>query len=275
MATEDKLRWVLPVPFLILGLGAWLYLETQNEVRAQMERARDEWRNGRYEQAADLYKSIYADYPASRFADQALWEIGTIFYVNFYDVDQALAYLNRLLDEYPESLLKERVYLRLAEIHEKELGDPVKSLEYWDRLLQGSMTQQQRRQVLFQMGNAHLKLNQFDEALGKFRMLVADGSSNELLERSLTRIGTILQMQHQYQQSAEYFQRALQGGECAECRKEARLGLIESYEFMGEYPRAIAAAREIPASEYPAGVKEELLGRLGNKARYYAPGLHK
>ena len=132
---EAKLKFVLPVPFLVFGLGVWLYFRTENEARVQITRAKEKWRQGSYAEAVDLYRSVWQQYPKSRFADDALWEIGTIYYVNFYDIQQASAYFERLVREYPERPLAQEAYLRLAEIYAIGLQDLPRAIEYWKQAL--------------------------------------------------------------------------------------------------------------------------------------------
>ena len=268
---DDKLRWILPVPFLIFGAGVWLYFQTENEVRVQMERAQNQWREENHMKAVTLYESIYGNYPKSRYADDALWEIGTIYYVNFHNVERALIYFRKLVTEYPDSHLSADAYLKLAEIHEVELGDLTQALDYLGHIQIIDTSPELHRRVLFKMGDAYLQLNQFDEALGKFGLLIEEGIADHLVEQARARVGTILQIQSEYEKSVECFQEVLDRTSCADCRLGARLGLIESYEFLGELTKAIEIAQAIPTSEYPPQMKEDLLQRLGDKAQYYAP----
>jgi tetratricopeptide (TPR) repeat protein len=266
---NNGLRWVLPIPFLLFAGAVWLFVEMENETRVQVLRAQKQWREEHYMEAIEIYESVYENYPKSQYADDALWEIGTIYYVNFYNVDRALLYYRQLVSQYPDSSLAADAYLRLAEIYEVELTDLPQAIAYWSQILIREVPREMRRQVNFKMGNAYFKLNQFEEAAEKFQLLMEDGSNDQLAERARARAGTILQIQSQFEKSVDYFKKVLEGPECADCRRTARLGLIESYEFLGELAKAIEVAKTIPTSEYPTKDKEDLLKRLENKARYY------
>ena len=121
--TNDRLRWVLPVPFLILAIGAWLISKVENDVAVQVARAQLQQREGYYSQALNLHEAIHENYSRSQFADDVLWEIANIYYVNLDDIDRALLYFHRLVREYPESVLAIDAYLKMAEIHEVERRD--------------------------------------------------------------------------------------------------------------------------------------------------------
>ena len=268
---NSRLRWILPIPLLLFSGAVWLYVETENEVRVQILRAQKQWRETDYMEAIEIYESVYQNYPKSQYADEALFEIGTIYYINIYNADRALHYFRELVTQYPDSSLATQAYLRLAEIHEVELTDLPQAIAYWSQILALDISLEVRRQIYFQMGDAYFKLNQFDEAFQKFRMLMEDGSNDSLAERARAQAGIILQIKNQFEESVEYFNQVLEGPECDDCRRTARLGLIESYEFLGDLAKAIEVAKTIPTSEYSAKEREDLLKRLDNKARVYEP----
>ena len=149
---NNRLGWVLPVPFLIFSAGIWIYSQTQNEVRAQMGRAQTNWRQTHYSQAVESYRSIAENYPMSRYADEALWEVAIINYVNLYDIDQAGSYFLKLVTEYPLSPLVGDAYRKLAEIHEMELEEPALALEYLEHSLDVKVTPEVSQQVFIRWG---------------------------------------------------------------------------------------------------------------------------
>ena len=269
---SDRLRWVIPLPLLIFVASAWIFVRTENEVRVQVERAQRQWRAESYREAVEIYDSVHQDYPKSQYADDALWEAGTVYYVNLYDFDRALISFQKLVTQYPDSPLAVESYLKLAQIHEVELDDLPQAIDYWNQLLSFDFPMERRRQVRFYIGNAHFKLNEFEKALGEFKVLMSDGQVDDITDQARARAGTIMQILNRYEESVEYFTEVLEKTNCSDCRRTARLGLIESYEFLGQLPKAMEVAQTIPTSEFSAQVKEDLLRRLGEKARYYNPG---
>ena len=269
---NDRLGWVIPLPLIIFVASAWIFVRTENEVRVRVERAQKQWRQENYREAANLYEAVHLDFPKSQYADDALWEVGTIYYVNFYDIDRALISFHKLVTQYPDSPLAAESYLKLAQIHEVELADLPQAIACWNQLLSLDIPLEQRRQVAFFIGNAHFKLNQFNRALVEFELLMNDGQSDDITDQARARAGTIMQIQNRYEESVEYFSEVLETTNCSDCRRTARLGLIESYEFLGELSKAMEVAQTIPTSEFATQVKEDLLRRLSEKAKYYDPG---
>ena len=266
---KKRFDLVLPFPVLIFVLGAFLYVETQNEARVQFLRAQEQWRQGHYGESIDLYEGILRDYPKSRYADQALWEMGTIHYVNFYHVDRAAACFQKLLRQYPKSLLVEEVKLRLAQIYEADLGDLSRAITYWQQVLARDSSADLQRKVCFKMADALFKINRIEEAREHFQRVIEASAGDHLSEQSRIRLGIILQIQKDYRGSVDWFQQVLTSTQCGDCRIQAQLGLIESYEFMEELARAIETAQAIRHEDYPLPVKEGLLERLKEKGKYY------
>ena len=269
--TNDKLRWILPIPFLIFGAGVWLYFGTENEVRVQVDRAKVHWRAGDYSRAVKLYELVYETYPKSQYAEDVLWEIASIYYINFNDVDRAAKFFRTLVIQYPEGVLAANAYLKLAEIHEVELKDLPRAIGYLRQTLTLGETPDFRRRAHFRLGGLHLKLNQLQEALLHLKFLTQGSPEDHLAQQSRARVGKIYQIQREFEQSITYFQEVLDYTDCTDCRVEAHLGLIESYEFLGELEKAIETAEAIPAPAYPTQMKKGLLKRLENKLQYYRP----
>ena len=81
----------------------------------------------------------------------------------------------------------------------------------------------------------------------------------------------ICQIQKNYKQSVGYFKDLFLATDCQDCQLEARFGLIESYEFLGELKKAIQIVQDLPASDYTEQTKKALVARLTKKLRYYRP----
>jgi len=267
---NNRLRWILPIPILLFCAASWLFVRSENEALIQMTRAERAWRAENYRAAVAMYQAFVGEYPRSQYADDALWEIGLIHQINYNDALNALHYFTRLVKEYPSSPRLVDAYLKLAEIHEAELMDLPKAITFWSQALSLEHRQGSRRTVQFQIADAHFKLNQFDQAIQNFRLLL-DGTGDDLKDRSRIRIATIFQIQKRYEESVGYFLEVIRTTHCVDCRRAARLGLIETYEFVGDLSRALELAQAIPVSEYSAEDKSELMRRLEEKQRYYTP----
>ncbi|MGH9338793.1 MAG: tetratricopeptide repeat protein [Acidobacteriota bacterium] len=265
---RDKRRIVLLIPFLLLGIAVWVFVQTEHWVGMQLSRAQAKWRQADYLGAIERYETVYSRYPASQYADDALWEIGEIYYLNFHQIDRAVTHFEKIIAEYPHSPFIQRTYLKLAELHEVELNDLDKALQYWELALEQESKVASRRRILFKVATAHLKLEEFDRAFTEFEQVSRSEAFDELAQQSLVRMGTILQIQRRYSESVPFFQKALQKTGCVDCRTRAQLGLIETYQYLDDLPRAIETARAIDSQT----LRQDLLRELDQKRRYYDYG---
>ncbi len=267
MLERNKSSWVLILPFLVFGLGVGLDFQTENEARAQFDRAQEHWRAGRYPQAIRAYRGVYESYPESRYAIQALWESATLNYLSSIDLGQAIDLLQRITREHPSHPLADQAFAMLAEIHESAFQDPNQALLYWMELDRPRVAPQLRRHALYRTGRALFELSRFDEAKSVL-IQVCDGNQRDYLaQQANLRLGIMHQLQERYEQSLGYFLAVLAIMDCTDCRLQAQLGLIESYEFLNDLDSAVKIAHQLDLREYP--LKQELLDRLQQKRHYY------
>jgi tetratricopeptide (TPR) repeat protein len=266
-------RWVLLLPFISFAIAAWLFVGSEVEARAQFERAKESWRLGRYSEAVEIYRSFLERYQNSEYAPEAIWETASIYYYNLHDINGALRHFESIIAKYPESPWAAKSHLKLAEIYDRELNELSKALEHWNGAVEtGALSQEELQEVRFQIADARFKVSEFDLALDEFKRIIEEDEGH-LAEQARVRIGTILRIRRQFRDASRVFSEILAETECANCRLQAQLGLIESLEFLNQLPEAIEVARSIDTQVYPSEMRQELLDRLFEKRRYYEPGL--
>ena len=265
-------RWVFAAPWLIFGVGVGLCFQSENEVRAQYERAQTQWRIGDYAAAISLYDKVHLLYPSSSYAPRALFELGNLNYINSRDIQRAVENFQMLVDEYPKTPQAVDALLRLGEINEIELQDYPAAIVCWKRVLELDASRRSRRQLLFRIGNAYFKLDQFERAIRAFEELVGDGVADDLTQQANIRLGTIYQINADYLGSLPYFRAVLENESRPNYRLQAQLGLIESFEFLDDLKSAVEVARRIDEADSPAAeMKADLLARLSKKQKLYEP----
>ncbi|MFZ0430698.1 MAG: tetratricopeptide repeat protein [Acidobacteriota bacterium] len=267
-------RWVLLLPILSFVIGSWYFQSDRADLKVALERARESWRSGAYDEAIGAYLSLQSRYPNSEFAPDCLWEVATIYYYNLYDISNAMHFFERLITEYPQSREALDSHLKLAEIFNLELNELGSAIDHWEQALRGDLDPGTRREIEFKVADAHFRSGRFDEAFEEFEKIAASkGADLHTIEEARLRMAAILQLRKDYQGSIDKFQEVLGSNPCADCRLQAQLGLIESYEFLDRLPEAIETVKNISADDYPAERRQELLDRLLAKRKYYEPGL--
>ena len=263
---------ILLLPWLLFGFGVSVVFQSDTEIRVQFERAQDFWRTGDHTSSVALYRRIAEHYPESDLAAQALWEIGTIQYINLGQIDRASESYRTIVSLYPDHPLAVHSLKRLAEIQEVDFQDDESAVDYWKQLLKKPLEPEERNDTLFRLGNAWFNLGDLDKSQSVFDELVKSSTFSAYLRQQVTfRLGTIFQLRKLYGEAIPYFEDALGAPDCDQCRLAAQLGLIESYEFLGDLETALLVAANIDEGVYPSGSKQQLLVRLEQKQRFFDP----
>jgi tetratricopeptide (TPR) repeat protein len=267
-------RWVLLLPILSFIIGSWYFRSDRADLKVALERARESWRSGAYQEAVNAYLTLQSKHPGSEFAPDCLWEVANIYYYNLYDISNAMHYFERLIAEYPQSRQALESHLRLAEIFNLELNELGSAIDHWEQALKGDLDAETRREIEFKVADAHFRSGLFDDARGEFEKIAAIKQVDKhTRNEAQLRLGAILQLHKDFQGSIQRFQNVLSSDPCPDCRLQAQLGLIESYEFLDRLPEAIETVRNISPDDYPSDKRQELLDRLLAKRKYYEPGL--
>lgn len=272
---ERTNRWVLMVPAIMLAAAVWIFVQGEGEARVLFERAHSHWRASNYPAAAELFQQLADRFPDSSYADDALWEAGLIQYVNLYEVDRARRTFDRLVEAYPESPRAPHAHLKLAEMYKVEMNETEPVILHLRAALRGDLALTERRDVQFELAQNYFLQGDYSRALSIFTTLAASLGDGDLGQWARVRAGTILQILRRYPESVQVLQQVLSRPECPSCQQQARLALVESYEFLDQLSKAIDIARGLDSRYYPQELKDRLLARLSEKRQYYEPRLWK
>jgi tetratricopeptide (TPR) repeat protein len=268
----SKGGWVFLIPIASFLVGSGLFIRNESTARISFERAQEQWRLGEIEQSLLLYSKLREEYPQSEYSVQALWEIATVCYYNLYDLNKAIFYFEELIQQYPQSEYATESRLKLADIYDLELNDTEKSLDYLLAIQQESLTPSKADNIQFQIAEAYFKLEDFDSAFQYFRPLTQKSVDIHLTQRAMLRLGAILQIQKNHTDSIEYLERVMNETTCPDCRLQAQLGLIESYELVDRIGEAIEIAEKIDGDRSQSeDIQRLLLNRLLEKRKHYEP----
>ncbi len=263
---NHSMKWVQLAPLLLFVLAVWVLRENQNEVWTQVVRAKDLWRQGDRQGAIDLYQSIYQRYPKSRYTPEVLWELATIHSFQPDGAESAAYCFGQLAQEFPAHPLAPQARFRQAEIYGKELDQLNRAVELWSLLLEEDLSPEFRNQVLSQLASAHFKMSEFDQALNYLKLVLALSRDREQVQQTRLLVGTIDQIQNRYEESVQVLEEVVRNPECSDCRLQAQLALIQSYEVLDDLPNAIRVAESISVSGFSEERKRSLIQRLRRQA---------
>lgn len=249
---------------------ALLAARCNSDSRQLLEQAEARWREGKYEDAIKLNTLLYERDPQGRYAARALLNLGDIYYLNLRQLKRAIQTYQTLVNELagePEEL---RAREQLARIYANEIGDLTQAVYEYERILESSELSN-RAEIQFQLADALFKLNDFDRALRELRRVQELSPTGHLADLVWLKIGNVYQIRMQYEEALEPFLKAAESP-CRECRNRASMLLMESYEAMYDFDKAIEAVRRLDRTpENQARINRELT-RLTEKRRRVESG---
>lgn len=256
---------VLGLPLLMIGFAIFVVKQREGQPPALFRQAQSLERGGNMMGALALYDRLRKESPDSPAFCQTLWKMASIEYLVGQDTAKALNLLHNLLESCQGGELVGKSILMLADIYQVDLNDLERANQLRREYIAMNSESEQVEQVLFKIGDVLFQQDRWVEARTTFEDLLSLDPSEEITAQTRLRMGVILQLNQDYNESLKYFEAVVQESRSPEFRLQARLGLIESYEFMEQLLRAVEIAQDIQADEYPTELKNDIVVRLKQK----------
>ncbi len=235
-----------------------------------LSQAEAKWRQGKYEDAIRLNNLVYARERGGADGATALLNIGNIYYLNLRRLKDAIDTYNKLVDEYRGSPEETKARQQLATIYFNEIGDLTQAISEYDRILELPGVQN-RQEIEFLRAKAYFQKGEYNVALQALRHLEEEGVTGHLADQVSLKIGNIYQIQKKYEQALGCFQKVLDSP-CIDCRRRAHLHLMETYEDLFDFEKAIAVIRSLDPSPENQPVISREIARLNERRREVETG---
>lgn len=258
-------RAVLILPVAMFCGAVVLVRDRGEEPRDRFEQAELLGRNGQWSEAVQLYSILADEEPGSRLSCKATWEAASISYSVIGDTEKTVTLLHNLLESCQGDDLFGKAMLMLADICEFDLRDLDRAVQLRRQYVQLGPDHEKFHLTLFKIGDVLFKQGKFAEARESFDYLLTLKPEESLASQVRLRIGTILQLSREYDRSIEYFEAVANQSPSSEFRFQARLGMIESYEFLDQLPKALKVANQIQDDECTADQRNDIVMRLNRK----------
>ena len=262
-------RGVLGLPLLMLAFAVFLTKKSERQPISLLQQAQLLERSGAPEEGARAYNSLVSRYPATPAACRSLWELASMEYSVIQDTEKAVSLLHNLIDSCSGDKLVGEAMLMLADIHEIDLRDLEQSNQLRREYLERVSDSARSNEALYKIGDVLFKQGRYREAQTAFEHLLELEPEEEIATPANLRIGAILQVGQDYDRSIRYFEAVIAQSQSPEFRLQARLGLIESYEFLDKLSRALEIAQDIRPDEYTPELKNDILMRLNQKKLHF------
>lgn len=155
------------------------------------KRAEAKRKEGDLAGAANIFKSIYSEYPTSKISDRGWFEAG-VCYEEAKNFEMAGATLEELCVTFPKSSLRERAYMRAAENYKK--ADKLdKAAQVYQTAANNITKAEFAIPSLSAASECYQKINQFDMAGKMFEMIYERYSSDPKTPQALYNAGLIFE----------------------------------------------------------------------------------
>ena len=201
------------------------------------------YQDGNYDQAIEAYKQVINKYPGSEEARLAMLDLKSI-YVDMNRIDEfaALAAAMPGNIRFDASEQDSLTYIAAEKIYGRGRIEEAKSSfnKYLQTFPEGAFSSNAN----FYLGSIAFAKKEFDEAIQRFKLVIASGDT-KFLEESVARTAEIEYLSKDYPAALESFKRLLIVAENPENRQAARLGIMRCALQTGQQKDALLAADEL------------------------------
>ncbi len=229
--------------------------------------------------ALDLYERIIADYPHSDVAMQALFRIGTIYYLRLYDLDGAAAAFEKVRTMPFNVALQHEAILNLAEVQTAK-GELNHAREEYSRLL-AIASEQERDRALFRLAeldyfegkidsavakleriSRNIQSDQTNDALQLFYFIQENSGSGQTVLREFAHT-ELLARQRKYSEALSAFQSLTTRYPATSLVDDAVLKIAELQLVLGHVREALAVLQRIVTNMTASVLRDRAQMRVG------------
>ena len=199
-----------------------------------------------YESSREAFRMVLQKFPNSNFIDDAQYLIGRCF---FEEVNYNQAYSEfekvELIDD-PTLMEKARYYAGLSLLN---MGRNQESLTTYQKLIADFPNSLLIPAVYFDMGTIHAKLKEYDEATRNYEQAIQHTKDDMNRSEIQFQIGNNYLAQEDYQSAITAYRKLMEEYPESVHVQEARFMIPESYWGLKDYENALAGYKEVLQSE--------------------------
>jgi tetratricopeptide (TPR) repeat protein len=160
------------------------YKDSPFKIRALFGLAMSRQKQGLSQEAIQSYFDLASLAPQSPWAQESLFQIGEINFVDFFDVDKALEAYQGLLQKYPRGSKTMDAYLRIGDCYTAK-GNLKEAQTWYEKPLdQASLSWYLRDQALYKSAYVDFVNGDFEDATEKLNQIVANMGEKQISDQS-------------------------------------------------------------------------------------------
>lgn len=250
----ERTKWLKGVFCLLLSLMALTLVSCSQGPEHLMKEANSALSKEDVDRAVVFLQEIWAKYPDSPLAPQALLRLAEIERVVHNNPSGAITMLKKILSKYPQSPEAKKVWVVLGEIYEKDLHDPREALSIYRK---GMENGGDRLPLLAGSVRTLIKLGSIEEAEEMAQQVLA--TPGEEGRRLSLLLGDLFRAKGLFEDAQQCYSKVCEEGERDKLCREARLATALLMEEMGNRRKGIAILEKLQKEGFkPEVVNKEL-----------------
>jgi tetratricopeptide (TPR) repeat protein len=196
------------------------------------------WQQGKYSEAAGYYERLIARYPKGKLREKVLLDAAVTQYLYLRNIHRAIELYRIILQESGDKDLRATARRNLGDIYLRDVGDQGQALEEFKALCAEARTDKDRQEAELSLAEVYFKRNELPLALEQYQRVAEASADPHLAAKANLRIGSLHQLEHNFQAALPAYEAVLAGTPCPECRHQAQMGLLDSYENLERFEEA-------------------------------------
>lgn len=210
---------------------------------------------GEYGEAIETYKKILETNPASPYAADSCFKIGSIYKNRLNDYDGAIRYFQRLISGYAGSPRLKSAYFALGEAYTAK-GEYESANGYYRRLIANFPGSDKAAEAQYEVAQNLSRAGNLAGAIEECRALLSRYPNSQMADDAQYRIGEYHRAQRQWSEAIVAFQRVLEKYPRSGLAPFAQFEIGETYVELNNLPAA-RTAFETYLRKYPDAVYVE------------------
>jgi len=235
--------------------------------RERFERAEKELLTQKMEAALADYRHIARDHPQSRYAPAALLRQGDLYGGYYRNFPAALEAYESLVYNYPRASEAPRALLKTAEIHLLQYIDPSSAVADLERIRKEFSGFDGEDETLFLLARAYGAAGEDERQAAALAELTERFPKSNRAAEGRWMMAYALLGQRRYADADREFRKLLYLSTEREAVVQARWGVAQSLEGMGDLKGAIAQYETLRAEAGDPAYVAEKIGRLKDRLR--------
>lgn len=224
----------------VIAAAAMAYVLRAGAGEEELYRAADAyWQQGKYSDAARCYERMIAQYPKGKLREKVLLDAAVTQYLYLRNIHRAVELYGIVLKESGNPNIRATARRNLGEIYLRDVGDHAMALEEFKALAEEARNDQERQEAGLLLAEVHFKRNELPKALAEYQRVTQASGDPHLAAKAHLRIGSLHQLEHNFQAALPAYQKVLAETPCPECRHQAQMGLLDSLENLERFEEAM------------------------------------